>query len=353
MEDEIKKQQSFMQARTNEAKMGAYYTDLHHCEDIHKLLDFPKEEVCCLEPSIGDGSAILKITDKINNQSLKIFGVEINKNIYKEVVKSPMINGCIYGDFLSGVRVSHQGFSFCFANPPYGTMENGKRMEVRFLQKLLPYLNKNGVVVYVIPYYVASSNEFLSIWCRSFKTIFVYKFREREYKKFQQVVLIGERGKESKESLLFRLEEEQIRVLPTDYQGEKVKIYPSYEKNVTQFMADVFQPEVVLPHLEKSPLQELVQKKMAVPAYGVDEINRPPVMPNNGQLYLMAISGAGQGLVGSEESKDLHLQRGVIKTIIDKEFKRDENEKLTLVETKHAAISYTIIEADGQITELK
>lgn len=62
--EKIKKQSEFSRARHNEAKMGAYYTDPGHCRRIGKFLEFPEEEVCCLEPSIGDGEAVFAVTGK-------------------------------------------------------------------------------------------------------------------------------------------------------------------------------------------------------------------------------------------------------------------------------------------------
>ena len=40
------------------------------------------------------------------------------------------------------------------------------------------------------------------------------------------------------------------------------------------------------------------------------------LMPNQGQLYLMAVAGAGQGMVGSSANRD-HLQRGIVKKAED------------------------------------
>ena len=64
MEAAIKKQSSFSRSLANDAKLGAYYTDISMCRRISHLLRFPDGEVCCLEPSIGDGSAVAAVTNK-------------------------------------------------------------------------------------------------------------------------------------------------------------------------------------------------------------------------------------------------------------------------------------------------
>ena len=66
--DNIKKQSEFSRTKANEAKMGAYYTDVGHCVSIGRFLQFPEDEVCCLEPSIGDGKAVLAVTGKDNER---------------------------------------------------------------------------------------------------------------------------------------------------------------------------------------------------------------------------------------------------------------------------------------------
>lgn len=80
MEQHVKKQNSFFQTRMNQAKLGAYYTDPAHCQWIAGLLDFPEnEEVCGLEPAIGDGNAIITVMGRRNNENIHIFGVELNE----------------------------------------------------------------------------------------------------------------------------------------------------------------------------------------------------------------------------------------------------------------------------------
>ena len=61
----IRQQSTFSRTMDNMEKMGAYYTDIEHCIDISKQLKFPETEVSVLEPSIGDGSAVLAVTGKV------------------------------------------------------------------------------------------------------------------------------------------------------------------------------------------------------------------------------------------------------------------------------------------------
>ena len=79
----------FSRLRANESKLGAYYTDVAHCRDLRKLFRFPEDEVCVLEPCIGDASAVISITDATNNPNIKIFGVELNNAVAKQTKENP------------------------------------------------------------------------------------------------------------------------------------------------------------------------------------------------------------------------------------------------------------------------
>ena len=135
----ITKTNLFSRSVANEEKMGAYYTDKGHCERIGYLFDFPADEVSSLDPSAGDGVALSTVVGKSNS---KLFGVELNAEAAQKLRETKIVNYVLEADFLCGVKISHGSFGFCFANPPYGELENGNRLEVKFLDKLYPYLKK-------------------------------------------------------------------------------------------------------------------------------------------------------------------------------------------------------------------
>lgn len=357
--NKVTKQSEFSRTKYNQAKMGAYYTDTKHCEWISKFLDFPEEEVCCLEPSIGNAEAILTVTGKKEKRdNLKIYGVELNADTYEKVSKKQGVDICLKADFLNDVIISHHAFSFVFMNPPYGKKEDGERYETAFLKKVSPYMTKEAVMVAVIPYYVAEMEDFLMEWCSNFNILHLYRFHESEYQKYQQIVLIGRKEEcsdavKEMEKLKLRLNEDKLELLPTDYSGEKVSIPKSTEKNIEEFMNRIFDAVEAEKTVEKSPLQEMILEKIMIPPYIIDNLGRPPIIPSEGQMYLLAVSGAGQGLVGKEENKDLHLQRGVSKMMKRSEFVSDENGNIKEVEISYPQINFNLIEADGSIRTLQ
>lgn len=354
MEEKVTKQSSFYQTRVNQAKLGAYYTDQEHCRYISKFLDFPeKEEVCCLDPSIGDGSAICTVVRKKDYGNIKIFGIELDRKVSLAIMENPMIEDCVYGDFLVDPIITENAFSFCFANPPYGEAD-GSRLEVQFLKKIVPYLMSGAVIVYILPYYVAGTKEFTDIWNSGFQTLHCYRFHDQEFLKWKQVVLIG-RKVEKERGEDFRLSVkniENIPLLPKDYRGEKVVVFPSEIQQIKEFRGKHFDVEKGRRNLRKSVLENVLKEKLQMEQFITDRLTRPPIMPNAGQMYLMAISGAGQGRVGSEETGDLHLQRGNVTNVEESEIRQDEEGKMVEAVQKFTRISFHIIENDGMIHKL-
>ncbi len=361
--EEVKKQSSFTRQKYNEAKMGAYYTDPQHCRYISRFLQFPEEdEVCCLEPSIGDGKAILTATGKIgeNGKNLKIYGVELNDDTYQAVKDTEGIDQCLKADFLNDTIISHNAFSFIFMNPPYGTSEEKTRYEVDFLKKVIPYAAKEAVMVFVLPQYVGMEEELLDEWCSHFETRFVYRFQDIEYEKYKQIVLIGqrkstnERDKEEEQRLRSVISRNrEMPVIPEDYDGERLEVPKSSEKGIEEFMTRIFHADEAVKALKRSPLQRILMDAICVPPYLIDNLARPPIMPSEGQMYLLAVSGAGQGLVGNEENGDLHLQRGVSRIAKRSEYVQDDSGNMKEVEITFPQISYNLIESSGAIRTLQ
>lgn len=358
MEENIKKQSRFSRTLANEGKMGAYYTDPDHCRWIHNFLDFPVEkEICCLDPCIGDAQALRLVTGQEERiENLKLFGVESNKETCRELrEKAFYLEELLQTDFIDGTIISHSSFSFCFMNPPYG-MDEKERLENAFLGKVIPYLTNKAVLVLVIPLYVAKSLAFLKRWCGNFETLHYYRFHEKEYQKFKQVVLFGR--KKCRELLpdemkrMAEIEKEELEEIPTNYLGERIEIYPSKKEAIKSFLTKDFDAEAALDAVRSSPLLELLDSCLKIPPYGIGSLERPPVMPCNNQLYLLAMCGGGEGLAGTEEDQDLHLQRGIVKRVSYSSIEPNEEGVMMEVVKTTSKVSFNLIEADGTIREL-
>ena len=87
--------------------------------------------------------------------------------------------------------------------------------------------------------------------------------------------------------------------------------------------------------------------------YSAAELGRPPMPLKKDLLYVCAVSGGGQGLVGSEEVGDLHLQRGVVRRKCRQEVDMAEGSEGVVRETDFSSVALNIIENDGTITILE
>lgn len=351
------KQSNFSRSLANDKKMGAYYTNTEMCKRIGYLFSFPEEEeVSILEPSCGDLTALesFLLSAKAKAELSRIFGVELNPETYEKV--NDKCHACINADFLTGVKISHNVFGFCFANPPYGTDDAGVRLEQRFVEKLWAYLKNGCPIAYIIPYYVASDEKFLKSFLARFDLKGVYRFDDEIYKQFQQVVLVGVKKKSvgvlrsKAEAWLKNISNlDDLAYLPTEPEEQPLMAVPSKESDVEYFTSLLFPAAEAAKNLYRSPLKNRLDEFM-VPKFTGNMIGRPPVPLKKDLLYLLAVSGGGQGLVGSEESCDMHLQRGVAK-VIKKDSKNMESGVLT--EKTFTQICLTIIENDGKISELQ
>lgn len=361
---QISKTSLFSRSVSNEEKLGAYYTDQEHCKRIGYLFDYPEEEeVSVLETCIGDASAVLSFLGKSDTEDLrKVFGVELNMKVAEDTKMNALVDYMISSDFLMGIKVSHGSFGCCFSNPPYGEDDKGVRLEQRFLEKLSPYLKKGAPIAYVIPFYVLQNERFQSTFLNRFVPHAVYRFDDKVYKQFQQVVILGVKHNEmmvSKKNreLLYSLSEslENIPYLP--HSREEVErpltAIPSKASNVEYFTTLVFNKEEAATHLYQSPLADKVPQ-FFIPKFQSVKIGRPPIPLKKDLLYLLSVSGGGQGLVGNELEGDLHLQRGVAKIVKkNTESVDDETGAVTYTESSYTQTQLNVIQADGTITTLE
>lgn len=363
-------QSRFSRTVANIAKAGAYYTNTACCRALGQMLEFPQgEEVCCLEPAIGDGEAILAVTGKTGkDDNIKIFGVDINKDTILKDKENPLLDEVLEADFLNGITLTGNVFSFCFSNPPYMEIE-GDRAEKLFLLKIADKMKRGGVLVYVIPEYIFAERGFFRILYNRFHIESVWRFPEDEYSKWKQVGIIARKRPASKNALKDEIDEmleklagkEQIPTLPMQYDGEKVMVFPSESEKIGVFAPILFPREDFLGYLKTGAgmvqLREAdadLKRQLKVESVYTDRLENPPIHPNNDSMYLLAVCGAGNGLCGNSKDGTLHLQRGTVSMKEDAFVEEGATEGTgTLVVTKRAAITYKVIEQSGKITTLE
>lgn len=349
------RENTFFQTTKNIEKAGAYYTDLSHCEKLGKMFKWPDEEVCVIEPSVGDAKAVKKVTNGCKER--RIFAVELQKDVAIKLRNDDEIFEVLQADFLT-TKISNGAFSFCFANPPYIENEES-RMEIEFLKRLSSYIANEGVIVYIVPIITATNKAFLKTYLSRFRPLYEFRFDEDEYKKYKQIVFIGRKTKNIvlNQEILDEYEhrtKEDYGFIPNEWNKEKIEVFSSYEKNISFFTSYVFNAEKAYEDLVKINPQKSNLKKLSIGDFNeYEELGRPPVMPNKNTLYLLSTLGCGSGLTGTKEGKDIHLQRGQAKTIKRTYDDIDENGNVEEVTQTSTQVSVTVIQDNGEITVLE
>lgn len=375
---------NFDRTLSNVAKMGAYYTDAAHCRDIGRLLRFPEEGVVdVLEPSCGDASAVLALLESVRGLGGKanVFGVEIQDAVAKETQKNPLLKKVICEDFFDAkIRFKNKGekFSLIFGNPPYmEDNEDGKkeRMEHKFLQQCTQYLSVGGLLVWVIPLRIYAEDFTLRWIMRYYDILHLWKFRESEWKKWGQIVLMARRkerceitGEEVRE-YQSTLAVEKVPVLPSSEELdvlEKIEVPANSQDNVSIFEPVFFDEEGACSDFIASMPRLLGEgvryhKRLAEPEFVSNTLRDPLVTLCDGHIAQAIACGEGAGLTGTP-GVDLHLQRGVCE-VTEKEVKETtDDEESTIARksesgaalrvTSSSSIKMTLINPSGKIIHL-
>lgn len=361
---EIIRGSSFSRTVANEAKKGAYYTDTDMCRRIGRLLSFPEDgEVAVMEPSVGDATAVRAVLAQ-NKSSCKtpLFAVELDRMAAAELKPTLSEDDVLLNaDFIRGVQVTPNSFGYCFANPPYGTDDFSHcRYEELFLKNIYTFLKKEGICTLVVPYYLFTNEEgFVAALMARFDMLALYRFDDEVYKQFQQVCVVLKRkpkitygfGKTAYAEFLNSFpKSEELPYLPEEpTEEQRVAVPVAERKDIKVFTTILFDAEEGRKAVCGAALDRVVGEKLFVPPYMANELPSPPIPTPKGTNYMLVVAGAGQGLCGDEAEGDLHLQRGVVKTVTDRIIREGEGDGAVMVETTRAAVSLTTIQADGTV----
>jgi hypothetical protein len=364
--NDISKECAFFQSAKNIQKNGAYYTDLDHARRIGYLFDFDSaEEISVLEASAGDGEALLAVTGKLEKgrRHMKLFLVELNEETFKEKIEGrEVFDYVLNADFLDGVKISNSKFTFAFANWPYGTSKDGKsRMETKFLEKEGNYLATGAYIAMVVPKAALEDGEFRRKLLAYYEVCGLWRFDNEVYKEFRQFVVVGRKKPVSgyRKELLEAFEEklrdfENIPFLPVSDEEpeEKFVVKKSFESDIVYFTKKVFNPGDFMQHIHKSVLftSARVTNDIFIPHYSADRELRPLLPLTKDMSYICAVQGQGEGLCGSAEHKDLHLQRGSVKVGRKMSLEGEEGRKY-VCEKIRSRVRQTVIENNGRVTQ--
>lgn len=322
----------------NNVKMGYYPTDLEHVKRIKEALTFPALSVNLFDPCCGEGFAL----EMLGADEVCItFGTEIDESRGKESEKR--LDRVGFGSYFHST-IRNEVFHAIFLNPPYLSVigKNGvkARSEKRFLVESIHHLMDKGVLIYIIPYYRLTF-DICRVICDNFENVSVYRFPDKEFAKYKQIVVMGikkkreDSGEQAEILSQYAMMPEKIPGIVT--LAPKSYPLPDVEKKVDLFKGANFNLGELQRQLAKSKSINILFEKSRI-----DAMEKRPLLPLNiGQVGLIGGSGLINGYVDCEKP---HVIKGrVIKEVV----KREDILAGTVTETRVNRMLFNILTPNG------
>jgi len=345
-------------------KMGFYPLPPSEATRIRRFLRYPKAGTM-VDPCVGDGLALGLIA---NGAAVHKVGIELDAGRFQQALQH--CDSVIHGDALNA-RAPRRSIGALFLNPPYDseasfqTVHGLERMETLFLDHTLPWLKKDGVLIFVFSLgsLPQSSHKTLSwLLASHFREIRLYRLTDPVATQYRQVVLFGIRDTAARPSVTRDLNTTEVyyRLLKlgghsAGSPGDQLSALPALGDSPDYSYAIPSGPVVTLTH-RGLPLDEIEDLLPASSAYrsaeallfGVgDRIEDRPLTPlHRGHVGLLCTSGLMNGIFGEGAERHVANWRTakLVETIEDsKEIRRKERYSTSL----------SLVFADGRILLLK
>ena len=142
------------------------------------------------DPCAGEGLALQEIGQHLE---AKTYGVELDRE--RAASAKSRLTKCLAADYQT-VLASHGFAGLLYLNPPYdwgarlSEIETSERYERAFLRDAVKYLAPGGVLVYLIPL-ARLDKKIAGILAYRFEDIRLYKFPERLFERFGQIIVFA------------------------------------------------------------------------------------------------------------------------------------------------------------------
>jgi len=334
-------------------RLGFYPLPLPEAERIRKLLAFPDERCCALDPCAGDGAAFAEIT---SGERVLRYGIEL------EAGRASLARGrgidVIHGNCFD-VQCPVGSFSLIYLNPPYDSEiseEKSHRMERIFLDHVYRWLKRGGVLVMIIPRrYLRDCSQILA---HQFRDVLVGRLTESESVKYNQVVVIGTRRTRAERERVpdaeitrarMRLDSlatnpERLGPLPTD--SEHRYVVPSGEAVKMAYRGlPLDQIEDLLPR------SSAYRRASAILLAAPSNVEGRPLTPlHGGHVGLLCTAGMLNGIFG--EGPTRHIAQWQSVKLADKS-EEEEDGRTVIREKERFSNELTLVFCTGEIATLK
>lgn len=282
-----------------------------------------------LDPVAGTGVALKQMADHISFLgALPVtYGVELENSRADEAKEN--LDYVLKGGY-EEMRMTHKSVSCMYLNPPYDE-RFGMRTENIFFRNLTEpdkYLQDRGLLMFCIPQAVLKDCSYLL--AGRLEDIRVYRFTDKNYPAFKQVMVYGYRrkvkaGPESQEirKWLQKLGESGPEALPAldEPDGYYYQIPPA-DKKVALFRGSYFDPAEVARDIDSSPAWSSIEDLLLPPNVRHDtKLQGRFILPPKEMMLAVAIvSGAAGGNMGGD-----HLLVGITKKVANTTFEEYED----------------------------
>jgi len=339
-----------------QAKMGYYPTPPKVTEIICNYVQSKTTgTIRVFDPCAGEGVAIYNIGQRLEAET---YGIEIDLD--RGAQAQGIMTKCLVTDYKSSI-VSRQAFSLLFLNPPYDwtakrdETEASERLERTFLRDCATYLCPGGILVYLIPQKRLDARIAAMLSYR-FEDVEVFRFPEKEYEAFQQIVVFGKAKKKPEhdaQSFEYLKSVGQFTATVPFLPETPSRMYhvPA-SPNIKQF---IFRTK----HIDPAELAEEVIKhglfdrftELSTPLLMTERIR--PIMPlRHGHLAQVLACGLMNGVVWNKEGRDPLLVKGVTKKEVTQTIEHDGDVEKT-TETDHIKITINAFNSEGQLLTIK
>ncbi len=295
----------------SQEKLGYYKTPVCVVEHIRDGFSIGPN-VRMLDPCCGKGEALQMLADENNAETL---GIELEKGRYEKAKE--VLDKVLLADALTEAMVSSASIDLLWLNPPYDLDEGDfsqhrERFELLFLQKYMPVLVKNGVLVFIIPLREIYRPAICGLLAR-LSDIELFRFPDGEFDAFRQIVVIGRKRmilrsayEENYENIMCQRADN----MPTteEIRQKGITLVAAETKRRLVFKANHIDPAEILPMT--SSLREMFLKEVSPPML----TDAHPLMPlRQGHLAMLLAAGYVNG-----ELKDGNGEHLVIKGAVKK-----------------------------------
>ncbi len=330
-------------------KLGFYPTPITVVDRIKSFISVPENQpVNAFDPCCGEGLALKHLADGWTCQT---YGIELDEHRAEEAKQ--ILNHVLKCSYTQ-TRITNGCFSVLFLNPPYdeetfsnGTVTSSERKEKLFLKDTIKYLRPSGLLIYIIPQ-TRLDKAIAKILSYRFTDIKVYRFHEKEYDAFRQIVIFGVKKKNpelDKNSYTALKEAREIELPELPFADKLIYRLPDAGK-VNLFRSTVIDLKELAREAKASPLWRNFREMARIDEAAT---SRPPLPLHQGHIALMLANGCLDGVVG--KGNDRHVVKGKVQKVVVKH--EEQNQGTTEVrEIDQYHVSIKVLTADGEIRAL-